>query len=60
MIKVRLLIKVGVGKSSILSMFTQRTFKKDYNVTIGLEFGSRAVKINDTDFMTLQIWDTVF
>ncbi|CAK94311.1 unnamed protein product (macronuclear) [Paramecium tetraurelia] len=47
----------GVGKSSILLRYTKDLFQRDYNVTIGLEFASKKVTIQDTA-LTLQIWDT--
>ena len=50
----------GVGKSSILLRYTQNQFKKDYNVTIGVEFCSKTVEIDSDTSVKLQIWDTVF
>ncbi|CAD8098729.1 unnamed protein product [Paramecium primaurelia] len=47
----------GVGKSSILLRYTKDLFYRDYNVTIGLEFASKKVTIQDSS-LTLQIWDT--
>jgi len=34
-----------VGKSSLLLRFTTNDFKKEYNVTIGLEFGSKKIEL---------------
>ena len=48
----------NVGKSCILSKYTKNEYKVDYNVTIGVEFSSKHIKINDTS-VKLQIWDTV-
>ncbi|CAD8105575.1 unnamed protein product [Paramecium sonneborni] len=47
----------GVGKSSILLRYTKDLFYREYNVTIGLEFASKKVTIQDNS-LTLQIWDT--
>ncbi|KAM3133021.1 hypothetical protein pb186bvf_014877 [Paramecium bursaria] len=35
----------------------QNIFKREYTVTIGLEFSSKKVKIED-NFVQVQIWDT--
>lgn len=47
----------GVGKSCMLLQFTDKRFKQDHDLTIGVEFGSRMVKVEDKD-IKLQIWDT--
>jgi len=47
----------GVGKSSILSRFGYNQFNPIYDVTIGVEFGSRIIKIDDIA-VKIQIWDT--
>ena len=44
------LILIGdscVGKSSLLMRLTENDFKEDYEVTVGVEFGSFLVKIED-------------
>ena len=46
-----------MGKSCILSRLTQDRFETDHNCTIGVEFGSVSVKVEDMK-MKLQIWDT--
>ena len=54
------LILIGdscVGKSSLLMRLTENDFKEDYEVTVGVEFGSFLVKIED-QIIKLQIWDT--
>jgi Ras-related protein Rab-2A len=48
----------AVGKSNILLQFAQKKFKKDHEITIGVEFGARNLTINDKIFR-IQIWDTV-
>ena len=37
----------GVGKSSILLNFTKDEFRPDYTVTLGVEFNSKSIKIDD-------------
>lgn len=49
----------NVGKSCILSKYTKNDYKLDYNVTIGVEFSSKNIQIDDNQ-VKLQIWDTVF
>lgn len=48
----------AVGKSCLLLQFTDRRFKNDHDLTIGVEFGARTVSINDKT-IKLQMWDTV-
>ena len=47
----------GVGKSCFLLQFTEGNFKEDHNVTIGVEYGSKILKVN-SKYIKLQIWDT--
>lgn len=47
----------GVGKSCLLLQFTDKRFRHDHDLTIGVEFGSRMIKIEDKE-IKLQIWDT--
>merc|ERR1712127_416980 len=47
----------GVGKSCLLLQFTDKRFRQQHDLTIGVEFGSRTVKINNKN-IKLQIWDT--
>lgn len=51
--------QVGVGKSSLLLKYIKNTFTYDYQVTIGIEFNTKLVKINQKTTIKLQIWDTV-
>ena len=48
---------VGVGKSCLLLQFTDQRFRQQHDLTIGVEFGSRTVKIAEKN-IKLQIWDT--
>jgi Ras-related protein Rab-2A len=47
----------GVGKSCLLLQFTDKRFRVDHDLTIGVEFGARSVDI-DGKSIKLQIWDT--
>lgn len=47
----------GVGKSCLLLRFTDKRFKPDHDLTIGVEFGTRLIKVK-CDTIKLQIWDT--
>jgi len=47
----------AVGKSCLLLQFTDKRFQAQHDLTIGVEFGSRTVSI-DNNQVKLQIWDT--
>ena len=47
----------GVGKSCLTNKATKNVFETAYNTTIGFEFFSFNIKINDK-VLKLQIWDT--
>ena len=47
----------GVGKSCFLLQFIEGDFKEDHNVTIGVEYGAKAIKVGNK-LIKLQIWDT--
>ena len=48
----------AVGKTSILQKFTANEFSEEYQVTVGVEFGSKTIEIDDSTKVKLQIWDT--
>ncbi len=48
----------GVGKSCLMKRIMDNEFKSEHQVTIGVEFGSFGVKVEDK-IIKLQIWDTV-
>jgi GTPase SAR1 family protein len=48
----------GVGKSCLLLRFTEGRFKSDHEPTLGVEFGSRNINIDNLS-VKIQIWDTV-
>ncbi|CBZ55144.1 hypothetical protein NCLIV_055690 [Neospora caninum Liverpool] len=47
----------GVGKSCLLLQFTDKRFRTDHDLTIGVEFGARLISIAGRQ-VKLQIWDT--
>merc|ERR1712222_281916 len=47
----------AVGKSCLLLQFTDKRFQPVHDLTIGVEFGSRTISIDDNQ-IKLQIWDT--
>ena len=48
----------SVGKSCLLLQFTDKRFRAQHDLTIGVEFGARTIQINNKN-IKLQIWDTV-
>lgn len=55
--KVVLIGESGVGKSNLLSRFTKNEFNLDSRTTIGVEFSTRTVQL-DQYTIKAQIWDT--
>lgn len=55
--KVVLIGESGVGKSNLLSRFTKNEFNHDSRTTIGVEFSTRTVQLNNYTIKA-QIWDT--
>ena len=47
----------GVGKSCFMLQFTDRRFKSQHDLTIGVEFGARSVNLEGKT-LKLQMWDT--
>mmetsp|Transcript_29843 Transcript_29843/g.69416 ORF Transcript_29843/g.69416 Transcript_29843/m.69416 type:complete len:210 (-) Transcript_29843:175-804(-) len=47
----------GVGKSCLLLKFTDNRFRELHDMTLGVEFGYRAITVEDKR-IRLQIWDT--
>lgn len=52
-------IQKGVGKSCLLLQFIDKRFRQKHDVTIGVEFGARIIKL-DGKSIKLSIWDTVY
>lgn len=55
--KVLLIGDSGVGKSSLLLRFTDKTYTDSYTSTIGVDFKIQTMKLNDK-VVKLQLWDT--
>ncbi len=47
----------GVGKSCLMHRVTTNEFSEDHEVTIGVEFGTMILKMEEA-MIKLQIWDT--
>ena len=56
-IKVVIIGDSGVGKTNLLKRFTTNTFSEGTKATVGVEFMSRAYKI-DKYIFKVEIWDT--
>ena len=48
----------GVGKTSLIKKFIKNEFKPNYLTTIGVEFESKEIVVNN-EKIQMQIWDTV-
>ncbi|KAL2253174.1 ras-related protein RABA1f-like [Sesamum indicum] len=55
--KVVLIGDSGVGKSNLLSRFTKNEFSQESKSTIGVEFATRSIQVDDK-IVKAQIWDT--
>lgn len=55
--KVVLIGDSGVGKSNLLSRFTKNEFSLESKSTIGVEFATRSIQVDDK-VVKAQIWDT--
>lgn len=51
------MLTLGVGKSCLIKKAIKGIFEKNYNTTVGFEFLSLSVKINEK-IIKLQVWDT--
>ena len=61
LLKYILIGDASVGKSCVMTQFIENKFKTFLDPTIGVEFGSKKIKIyskNDSKILKLQIWDT--
>lgn len=48
----------GVGKTSIITRFTYDSFDKAHQPTIGIDFVSKSVSLDDGSVVRLALWDT--
>lgn len=56
-LKIVLVGDSGVGKSNIISKFTKNEFNFQSKTTIGVEFATKVVNVEDKS-IKVQIWDT--
>jgi len=56
-VKIVMLGDAGVGKTSLLDRFINKSFNKNYKATIGADFITTDIIVDD-QLVTLQIWDT--
>ena len=54
--KVEIIGDVKVGKSTILSRITKDTFREEYSPTVGYEFSTYLIKVNNM-VLKMQLWD---
>ena len=47
----------SVGKTSMIKRYAEDKFQPNHMATLGLDFATKTVRINDTD-MQVKIWDT--
>lgn len=57
LIKIVIIGDTNVGKTNIVSNLVEDKFRKDTKPTIGVEFGSKTYKFDDST-IKVQIWDT--
>eukprot|EP00954_Amorphochlora_amoebiformis_P028176 1390629-Amorphochlora_amoeboformis.AAC.1 len=55
MFKIVLVGDSGVGKSNLLSRFTRNVFCTDEKSTIGVEFATRVIKMDDGKLVKAQV-----
>ena len=48
---------ISVGKSCILLQFTDKKFRVEHEITVGVEFGAKTIELN-RKVIKIQIWDT--
>lgn len=55
--KILIIGDAAVGKSAILTRFSENSFLPNYQSTIGIDFNSRMIRV-DNSICKLEIWDT--
>lgn len=56
-VKLVILGDSGVGKTTLIHRYVDSEFRADFKATIGADFNSKSITIDDTD-VDLHIWDT--
>lgn len=46
-----------VGKTSFVQRYVNESYRRDYKMTIGVDFALKVVKWSDTQTIKLQLWD---
>ncbi|KAG0455839.1 hypothetical protein HPP92_023627 [Vanilla planifolia] len=57
-IKVVLLGDQGVGKTSLVKRYVEKSFRSEYKATLCADFVTKEVAHEETTLVTVQIWDT--
>ena len=57
-VKVVLVGRFGVGKSSIIEQYCHEVFKTNRPQTISVDFEHKEIKMESNEKIDLQIWDT--
>lgn len=57
LVKIIILGDSGAGKTSLMNMFVNSTFTAQYKATIGADFLTKEITVNDK-VISLQLWDT--
>mmetsp|Transcript_62447 Transcript_62447/g.99286 ORF Transcript_62447/g.99286 Transcript_62447/m.99286 type:complete len:224 (-) Transcript_62447:99-770(-) len=50
--------ETSIGKTCLLLQFTTKKFSTNYEVTVGVDFGTSTIEIDRSTRLKLQIWDT--
>ena len=58
LLKVIILGDYGVGKTSLMQQFVNSKFSHQYKATIGADFLTKEITVDNNKLVTLQIWDT--
>ncbi|XP_022219762.1 ras-related protein Rab-18 [Drosophila obscura] len=56
-IKLLVIGESGVGKSSLIRRFVENKFDENHDVTIGMDFKSKVMNVDGTDYK-VALWDT--
>ena len=57
-LKIVLIGEAGVGKTSIISQFIEKSFQEDIESSVGGSFSSKTLIVDDNQLLNLEIWDT--
>lgn len=57
-LKVIILGDSGVGKTSLMHRYVNDKYSQQYKATIGADFLTKEVTVNDDKVATMQVWDT--